>query len=76
MLFIATQSLPSFIIRKPGGTSLTLAPRQVPLGRWALQVLVLTSSSLLNNWVFKVGFILACVAHIMITISGDSIKYH
>lgn len=29
-----------------------LNPRQVPLSQWALQVLVLTAGSLLNNWAF------------------------
>lgn len=29
-----------------------LRPRQVPLKQWALQVIVLTSSSLLNNWAY------------------------
>jgi UDP-xylose/UDP-N-acetylglucosamine transporter B4 len=54
MLFIAAQALPGFVVRQPGRALPTLAPRRVPLQRWALQVLVLTSSSLLNNWVFKV----------------------
>jgi hypothetical protein len=54
MLFIASQALPSFFVRESGGKSYGLAPRKVPLQRWLLQVLVLTSSSLLNNWVFKV----------------------
>lgn len=30
----------------------TLIPRQVPLGEWALQVAVLMSGALLNNWAF------------------------
>lgn len=30
----------------------TLISRQVPLGEWALQVAVLMSGALLNNWAF------------------------
>jgi UDP-xylose/UDP-N-acetylglucosamine transporter B4 len=62
MIFIASQAMPAFIVRRPGTNSLTLAPRRVPLERWVLQVFVLTFSSLLNNWVFKVGFVLSILA--------------
>jgi len=52
MLFITAQSLPSFISISPSHFLPRLKPRQVPLTQWALQVLVLTSGSLLNNWAF------------------------
>ncbi|KAI0641886.1 UAA transporter [Trametes meyenii] len=52
MLFITTQSLPSFLAFPRGSLLPRLKPRHVPLRNWALQVLVLTSGSLLNNWVF------------------------
>jgi UDP-xylose/UDP-N-acetylglucosamine transporter B4 len=51
MLFITLQSLPSFMTFS-SGTLPRLKPRQVPLYRWLLQVLVVTSGSLLNNWAF------------------------
>ncbi|KAI8996380.1 UAA transporter [Trametes punicea] len=52
MLFITSQSLPSFLVFKQGSFIPKLKPRHVPLQKWALQVLVLTSGSLLNNWVY------------------------
>lgn len=52
MLFITAQSLPSFITIPKGHWLPRLKPRQVPLLQWALQVLVLTTGSLLNNWAF------------------------
>ncbi|KAI0653434.1 UAA transporter family-domain-containing protein [Cubamyces menziesii] len=52
MLFITAQSLPSFLFFPKGSRVPRLKPRHVPLRDWALQVLVLTSGSLLNNWVF------------------------
>ncbi|PPQ99192.1 hypothetical protein CVT26_014115 [Gymnopilus dilepis] len=52
MLFITLQSLPSFLIFPKSSFVPRLKPRQVPLSQWALQVLVLTSGSLLNNWAF------------------------
>lgn len=52
MLFITTQSLPSFLTFKPNHYLPRLKPRQVPLWQWAIQVLVLTAGSLLNNWAF------------------------
>lgn len=52
MLFITTQSLPSFVTFGPNRLLPRLKPRQVPLKNWLLQVLVLTSGSLLNNWAF------------------------
>ncbi|KAH9480551.1 UDP-N-acetylglucosamine transporter YEA4 [Psilocybe cubensis] len=51
-LFIATQSLPSFLTFSGSGFLPRLKPRQVPLQLWAIQVLVLTTGSLLNNWAF------------------------
>jgi len=52
MFFIALQSLPSFLNFSRPGFVPRLKPRQVPLAQWALQVLVLLSGSLLNNWAF------------------------
>ncbi|KAF8798849.1 UAA-domain-containing protein [Phlegmacium glaucopus] len=52
MLFITVHSLPSFILFSPSHFLPRLKPRQVPLTQWGLQVLVLTSGSLLNNWAF------------------------
>ncbi|RPD64339.1 UAA-domain-containing protein [Lentinus tigrinus ALCF2SS1-7] len=52
MLFITLQSLPSFLVFPAGGGLPRLKPRHVPLSSWALQVVVLTSGSLMNNWVF------------------------
>ena len=52
MLFITLHSLPSFLSFSNYHTLPRLKPRQVPLGQWGLQVLVLTTGSLLNNWVF------------------------
>ncbi|OJT09814.1 UDP-xylose and UDP-N-acetylglucosamine transporter [Trametes pubescens] len=52
MLFITVQSLPTFLTLPKGSVIPRLRPRQVPLRDWAVQVLVLASGSLLNNWVF------------------------
>ncbi|KAF5361014.1 hypothetical protein D9756_004835 [Leucocoprinus leucothites] len=52
MLFITLQSLPSFLLFSRDRPLPRLKPRQVPLGQWCLQVLVLTAGSLLNNWVY------------------------
>jgi UDP-xylose/UDP-N-acetylglucosamine transporter B4 len=52
MFFIALQSLPSFLNFSQPGFVPRLKPRQVPLAQWALQVLVLISGTLLNNWAF------------------------
>ncbi|KAJ7134328.1 UAA transporter [Mycena epipterygia] len=52
VLFIATQSLPGFLIFPPGHILPRLKPRQVPLKHWALQVLLSTTGALLNNWAF------------------------
>ena len=52
MLFITVQSLPSFLTFPKETWIPRLRPRHVPLQSWALQVLVLTSGSLMNNWVF------------------------
>jgi len=51
-LFITVHSLPSFISFSTSHVLPRLKPRQVPLTRWGLHVLVLTSGSLLNNWAF------------------------
>ena len=53
MLFITVHSLPSFLTFSNSAYLPRLKPRQVPLARWALQVLVLTAGSLLNNWAFQ-----------------------
>jgi solute carrier family 35 (UDP-xylose/UDP-N-acetylglucosamine transporter), member B4 len=49
MVFIAGQALPDFVQLRP----LSLKPPRVPPGRWAVQVLLLTAGSLLNNWVYR-----------------------
>ena len=50
MLFIAVHSLPSFLTFQGGSWFPRLKPRQVPLSRWLTQVLLVVTSSLLNNW--------------------------
>lgn len=55
MLFIALQSLPSFIEWRKSRRGIlfpALKQRQVPISRWAAQVVLLTAGSLLNNWVY------------------------
>ncbi|KAG7085855.1 hypothetical protein E1B28_003390 [Marasmius oreades] len=64
MIFITTQSLPSFLYfprNQDNRRSILprLKPRQVPLSQWALQVIVLTTGSLLNNWAFAFNVPLA-----------------
>jgi hypothetical protein len=53
--YITLQALPSFISFK-SGTKRTwipqLKPRAIPLSQWALQVFILASTSVLNNWAF------------------------
>jgi len=55
MLFVTTQSIPFFLCWKTHKSGLRipgLKPRQVPLQQWAIQVVLLTFGSLLNNWVY------------------------
>lgn len=53
MLFITLHQLPSFTTwSRPDSLVPKLRPRTVPLTQWLLQVVVLASGSLLNNWVF------------------------
>ncbi len=52
MLFITLQSLPTFVSFSGTSSIPSLKPRQVPLKQWALQVVMLTSGSLLNNWAY------------------------
>ncbi|KAJ7223172.1 UAA transporter [Mycena pura] len=52
VVFITLQSFPAFLVFPPGHRLPRLKPRQVPLTRWAAQVLLLTTSGLLNNWAF------------------------
>ncbi|KAF8073652.1 UAA transporter [Lyophyllum atratum] len=52
MLFITIQSLPTFLRYESNHWLPRLKSRQVPLRQWVLQVLVLTTGSLLNNWAF------------------------
>ncbi|KAJ7644350.1 UAA transporter [Roridomyces roridus] len=50
--FIALQGLPAFLTFPAGSLLPRLKPRQVPLQDWAVQVLLLTTSQLMNNWAF------------------------
>lgn len=54
LIFIAAQSLPSFIDvdTKRFPPRLSLKPRAVPLYLWLACVVLLTGVSLLNNWAF------------------------
>ncbi|KAF7300269.1 Glucooligosaccharide oxidase [Mycena kentingensis (nom. inval.)] len=54
VVFITLQTLPGFLTFHPTYRWLPvgLKPRQVPLYRWAAQVVLLTTSVLLNNWAF------------------------
>ncbi|KJA21143.1 hypothetical protein HYPSUDRAFT_42247 [Hypholoma sublateritium FD-334 SS-4] len=52
MLFISMHSLPSFIESSKSTIFPRLKDRQVPITQWALQVIVATTGSLLNNWAF------------------------
>lgn len=54
MVFVTLLGLPSFLVwnRDLGIPIPLLKERRVPLTQWILQVLVLTTSSLLNNWAF------------------------
>ncbi|KAJ7765656.1 UAA transporter [Mycena metata] len=52
MLFIAAQSLPAFLVFRPGHRLPRLKPRQVPLRHWAAQVIAMSTSALLYNWAF------------------------
>ncbi|RXW22884.1 hypothetical protein EST38_g2998 [Candolleomyces aberdarensis] len=52
MFFVTLQTLPAFLTFSPNSFIPTLKPRQVPLQQWALQVIVLTTGSLLNNWAY------------------------
>ncbi|KAF8635920.1 hypothetical protein AX15_000097 [Amanita polypyramis BW_CC] len=52
MLFITIRMLPSFLTLQGAGWLPRLKPRQVPISRWAGQVLLVISGSLLNNWAY------------------------
>ena len=55
MLFITLQSLPSFIEWRKSRWGIVfpaLKQRQAPISHWAAQVSLLTTGSLLNNWVY------------------------
>lgn len=52
MAFVTLQMLPSFITFGKGSYIPVLKARQVPLKNWFMQVAVLTTGSLLNNWAF------------------------
>jgi solute carrier family 35 (UDP-xylose/UDP-N-acetylglucosamine transporter), member B4 len=49
MLFISTQALPTFLTFTPFPT---LRPRHIPIHTWLYQVLIITSTGLLNNWAY------------------------
>ncbi|KAH9935882.1 UAA-domain-containing protein [Epithele typhae] len=69
MLFITVQSLPSFLDFAQGVPR--LKPRHVPLRNWAMQVLVLTSGSLMNNWVY--AFSVPLTVQIVFRSAGQSV---
>ncbi|KAF7297120.1 Glucooligosaccharide oxidase [Mycena indigotica] len=54
VVFITLQTLPRFLVFHPTYRWFPsgLKPRQVPIYRWAVQVVLLTTSVLLNNWAF------------------------
>jgi len=55
ILFITFQSLPHFVEwrkSRKGFVFPALKQRQAPISHWAAQVLLLTTGSLLNNWVY------------------------
>ena len=52
MAFVTIQSLPRFLKFSRSYYLPRLKPRRIPLSQWAVQVLVLTAGSLLNNWAF------------------------
>ncbi|KAF9779173.1 UAA transporter [Thelephora terrestris] len=55
MLFITLQSLPSFVEWRKSRWGIifpALKQRQAPISHWAAQVSLLTTGSLLNNWVY------------------------
>jgi len=55
MLFITFQSLPFFVEWRKSRVGIVfpaLKQRQAPISQWAAQVLLLTTGSLLNNWVY------------------------
>ncbi|EKM50367.1 uncharacterized protein PHACADRAFT_263628, partial [Phanerochaete carnosa HHB-10118-sp] len=52
MAFVTIQSLPRFLTFHGPYHLPRLKPRHIPLSEWAVQVLVLTAGSLLNNWAF------------------------
>ncbi|KZP21031.1 UAA transporter [Athelia psychrophila] len=59
-LFIVVQTLPQFLISPSREVPYPrLKPRQVPVKRWMLQVMVHTGGSLLNNWAFAFNVPLA-----------------
>jgi len=73
MLFITAQSLPAFLSFPPHQLLPSLKPRQVPLRQWALQVLVLITGSLLNNWAFAYDVPLTVL--IVFRSAGEPIVY-
>jgi solute carrier family 35 (UDP-xylose/UDP-N-acetylglucosamine transporter), member B4 len=76
MVFITVQSIPLFLVlpRNTQGKATSwiprLKPRQVPLAEWVLQVFVLTSGTLLNNWAFAFNVPLAVM--IVFRSAGES----
>ncbi|KAK7045995.1 golgi uridine diphosphate-N-acetylglucosamine transporter [Paramarasmius palmivorus] len=79
MVFITVQSIPLFLIlpRNTQGKATSwiprLKPRQVPLAEWILQVFVLTSGTLLNNWAFAFNVPLAVM--IVFRSAEDTLAY-
>lgn len=52
ILFITLYRLPSFLQTSSTTYLPTLKPRQVPFSQWAIQVVLFSSGSLLQNWVY------------------------
>ena len=52
MVFVTCHSLPHFLVWDKISYIPRLSPRQVPLRDWIVQVCLLTTGSLLNNWSF------------------------
>ena len=71
MCFITLHSLPSFLQWNRSCIP-HLQRRHVPIRQWIAQVLVLTSSSLLNNWAF--AYHVPLTVQIVFRSAGESLQ--